>query len=80
MFGKYKKKIKEANSLKELQSKKLEDDYMVGLYNGMELIIALMEGREPVFEDCISEPKVIQGEEEKPRRTAFSGVRRRGAN
>ena len=27
------------------------DEYMHGMYNGMELMVAIIEGREPVFKD-----------------------------
>jgi len=30
--------------------------YMTGLYNGMELALAIIEDREPIFRDCIDNP------------------------
>lgn len=36
--------------LKNTHSQSLTDSYMVGLYNGLELAIAVMENREPVYE------------------------------
>ena len=29
------------------------DDYMTGMYNGMELAVATIEGREPQYRDCL---------------------------
>lgn len=45
-------KLKE---LKEIQGRKGnidQGDYMVGLCNGIELSIALIEGREPIYKNC----------------------------
>ena len=43
------KKIKEARNLVEIQSKNITDEYMQGLYNGMELILSIFESREPQY-------------------------------
>lgn len=43
------KKLKEANNLIEIQSKNITDEYMKGLYNGMELILSIFESREPIY-------------------------------
>ena len=43
------KKLKEANNLIEVQSKNVTDEYMKGLYNGMELILSIFESREPIY-------------------------------
>ena len=56
------KKLKEANNLIEIQSKSVTDEYMKGLYNGMELIIALFESREPEYIDIGSETKANEEE------------------
>ena len=51
MFGKcYKERLKNIKEIKNVQKKNLTDDYMVGIYNGMELALAIMENREPVYE------------------------------
>lgn len=75
MFGK-KKKIEQ---LRNLQSHNIKDDYSCGLYNGLELALSVLNGREPVFQTFESEPDIIEVEEEKPGRTAYSGVRKRGS-
>jgi len=28
------------------------DNYMLGMYNGMELMLSIAEGREPVYKEC----------------------------
>lgn len=41
------------------------DEYMFGLYNGMEFMVAMIEGREPVFRDKpkeFLENKVVHSE------------------
>lgn len=45
------KKIKEARVLVETQSKNITDEYMQGLYNGMECILSIFESREPQYAD-----------------------------
>lgn len=50
-----KEKLKQANELLKIQGTKGTlhyNDYMTGMYNGMELIIAIFEDREPSFEEC----------------------------
>lgn len=52
------KNIRELKEMIKLQSIMLNDDYMVGLYNGMETMIACIEKREPKlykssFRNCI---------------------------
>lgn len=41
--------IKRCRELLEIQSHSVTDEYMKGLYNGMELIISVLEHREPVY-------------------------------
>lgn len=63
--------------IRELQKQSMEkekDDYMVGLYNGIEMVLAIMENREPEFEACVREPEVIEQEKEIGR-TVASGKR-----
>lgn len=75
-----KKRVKELKRIRELQRQALEtdtDDYMVGLYNGLEMATAILENREPEFLDIVKEPPVIEGEEEQTGRTIASGIRRR---
>ena len=71
-------KTKEVKRIRDLQEKSLEtsqDDYMVGLYNGLELSLAILESREPEFLTCTTkEPEVIE-QEEKRGRTIASGKR-----
>lgn len=68
----------EIERLKAMQKSQINDDYSCGIYNGLELASAVLDGREPEFETFEHEPDVIDGKEEKLGRTAFSGVRKRG--
>ena len=73
-------KTKEVKNIRELQKQSLEkstDDYMVGLYNGLEMATAILENREPEFLDLVKEPPVIENEEEQTGRTVANGIRRR---
>lgn len=75
-----KKRVKELKRIRELQRQALEtdtDDYMVGLYNGLEFAVAILENREPEFLDIVKEPPVIENEEEQTGRTVANGIRRR---
>lgn len=72
-----KSKTKEVKNIRDLQKQSLEkstDDYMVGLYNGLEMATAILENREPEFIDVVKEPEVIE-QEEKKGRTIASGKR-----
>lgn len=73
-----KSKTKQIKKIKEIQKQNIDrtkDDYMVGIYNGLELAVAILENREPEFRATVKEPPVIEGEQ-KIGRTTFSGVRR----
>lgn len=73
------KKLEEIKTLKNVQENNLEDDYMVGLYNGMELAIAILENRKPKYKSCVNKTEVIETKEKKQTgRTLFSGERRIG--
>lgn len=80
------KKAKEIERIQSMQEKTLEsngDDYIVGIYNGLEMALAVLLNREPVFISKLNETQVIDktyDEEEKTGRTVFSGVRKVGAN
>lgn len=69
------------NSIKQLrgiQEQNIGDDYSCGIYNGIELCMAIIEEREPVFATYDSEPVSVEIEEQKVGRTVASGVIRRG--
>lgn len=66
----------EIERLKAMQKSQINDDYSCGIYNGLELASAVLDGREPEFAVFTHEPDIIEGKEEKPGRTAFSGVRK----
>ena len=46
---KFIEKLKDAKNLLEIQSNNITDEYMQGFYDGMELIVALFESREPIY-------------------------------
>lgn len=73
-------KTKKINQIKELQKQNIEnnkhDEYMVGVYNGIEMALAILENREPVFVDVLKEPKTIENVEQIGR-TISNGIRRK---
>ena len=76
-------KIKQIKQVRDLQKATVDakpDDYMVGLYNGLEIAVAILEKREPDFLYCVGVAEVIEGMEETERagRTVASGVIRKG--
>lgn len=77
MFQKKKDRI-QVRMLRDVQEQNIRDDYSCGLHNGIELALAVLEGREPEFAVFEHEPEVIEGKEEKSGRTEFSGVRKVG--
>lgn len=70
------KQVKDIRDLQKQSFEKSTDDYMVGLYNGLEMATAILEGREPEFLACVKEPPVIEKKEEQTGRTIASGIRR----
>lgn len=69
------KQVKEVRDLQKQSLEKLTDDYMVGLYNGLEMSIAILEGREPEFLSCVKEPEQIENiEKQEVGRTCYNGV------
>lgn len=76
------RKVKELKKVHRIQKQTIEtnaDDYMVGLYNGLEMAVAILESREPVFEASIREHEIKRMErmEEGTGRTIASGIKRR---
>ena len=70
------RKLEHIKTLKNVQEQNLEDDYMIGLYNGMEIAVAILEDRKPVYKSCINKTEVIETKEQKRTgRTLFSGER-----
>lgn len=70
---------KELVRLHDMQKQNITDEYSCGIYNGLELALAILEEREPefVFAEKKEEPK--QTEETKQKgRTVASGMRKLG--
>lgn len=68
------------NSIKQLkgmQEQNIGDDYSCGIYNGIELCMAVIEEREPVFATYDSEPVNAENEEQEKTvgRTVASGIK-----
>lgn len=72
------KRIKELKRIKDIQEQNLGEDqneYMVGMYNGLELAVAIMENRTPVYVSCEKEPEQIESKEEQEvGRTCYNGI------
>ena len=67
LFNK-KKQIKEIRDLQEQNIVNNEhDEYMVGVYNGIEIALAMLENREPIFKTVTKEPEVIERKEQSGR-------------
>lgn len=74
LFNK-KKQIKEIRDLQEQNIVNNEnDEYVIGVYNGIEIALAMLENREPIFKTVTKEPEVIERKEQSGR-TVVSGVR-----
>lgn len=73
-----KKRIRELKRIKDVQEQNLGEDqneYMVGMYNGLELAVAIMENRPPVYVSCGKEPEQIESKEEQEvGRTCYNGI------
>lgn len=72
------KRIRELKRVKDVQEQSLKaehDDYMIGLYNGLELAVAIMENRKPAYLSCIKEPEQIENiEKQEMGRTCYNGI------
>ena len=72
------KRIRELKRVKDVQEQNLGEDqneYMVGMYNGLELAVAIMENRPPVYVSCVKEPEQIESKEEQEvGRTCYNGI------
>ena len=72
------KRIRELKRVKDVQEQNLGEDqneYMVGMYNGLELAVAIMENRPPVYVSCEKEPEQIESKEEQEvGRTCYNGI------
>lgn len=73
-------KTKKIKQIKELQKQNIEnnmnDEYMVGVYNGIEIALAMLENREPIFVDVLKEPTTTE-KVEQVGRTILNGIRRK---
>lgn len=73
--GKRIRELKRVKSVQEQSLKGVHDDYMIGLYNGLELAVAIMENRKPVYLSCIKEPEQIENiEKQEVGRTCYNGI------
>lgn len=76
-------KKKQIKTLLQAQETNITDDYTVGVYNGLELALAVLEDREPEFKFYDKKPEIYDLSEEKEAseeilgRTVKSGVKRR---
>ena len=69
--------LKKVRDLQKVNVERSPDDYSVGIYNGLELALSIIEGREPVFMFCDNDAQVVVKEDgkEKLGRTVASGKR-----
>lgn len=82
-----KTRVKEVKKIRNVQKKMIEtnaDDYMIGLFNGLEMAVAILENREPEFRATIKESQIIEHEkhekeEEQFGRTIASGIKKKGS-
>ena len=73
--GKRIRELKRVKNVQEQSLKGVHDDYMTGLYNGLELSVAIMENRKPVYLSCIKEPEQIENiEKQEVGRTCYNGI------
>lgn len=72
------KRIRELKRVKNVQEQSLKaehDDYMIGLYNGLELAVAIMENRKPAYLSCIKDPEQVENiEKQEVGRTCYNGI------
>lgn len=66
----------QVKQIRDIQSVNITDDYSAGIYNGIEICLAMLEDREP--ELFLRKEEYGEHEEEEPKkgRTKIAGVRR----
>lgn len=65
--------------LHDMQKQNITDEYSCGIYNGLELALAILEEREPEFVSVENKEEQKQMEETKQKgRTVASGIRKLG--
>ena len=70
---------KELVRLHDMQKQNITDEYSCGIYNGLELALAILEEREPEFVFAEKKEELKQIEETKQKgRTVASGMRKLG--
>lgn len=82
MFGKYKTLANRVKELKNITDKERtnivvnvnKEEYETGLYNGLELGLSIMEGREPVL--MVPDQKQNKEQEERKGRTLYGNMKR----
>lgn len=71
----FKTKKIEIERLKTNQEQNINDDYTLGIYNGLELALSVLENRKPEFKIIENETKIIKGNEERNNgRTIANGI------
>lgn len=74
----FKTKKTEIERLKTNQEQNINDDYTLGIYNGLELALSVLENRKPEFKIIENETKVIEGNKERNSgRTIANGIIKR---
>ena len=68
--------IKQLHELQKQHVEKNKDEYSIGIYNGLELALAICQKREPNLLYTLSETKVFEQKKEVGK-TKYAGVRRR---
>lgn len=72
------RKTNEIKRLKKNQEQNIKDDYSLGIYNGLELALSVLEKREPEFKTIGNETKIIEGNEVRNSgRTIANGIIKR---
>lgn len=79
-----KTRVKEVKKIRKIQEQTIEtnaDDYMIGLFNGLEMAVAILENREPEFRATVKESQIIELEKEEEHfgRTVASGIKKKGS-
>lgn len=77
-----KTRVRKVKEIRKVQEKMIEtnaDDYMVGLFNGLEMAVAILENREPEFRATVKEQQIVEHEGEQYGRTVASGIKKKGS-
>lgn len=78
IFVRLKERIEQVEKMRQSQAVNVNDEYSAGFYNGLELAMSVLDGREPEYMIAEKEPKIVEKEQKQGRTKASGVIKKRG--